>query len=223
MVKRKKIELIIIVILVILYFVISIFISKFNVYRNTVFIGSSTKVEVSDGNIKIYNKDDEINKQDVKILFNDDFIDGYILTQPAESTDNGFSIVSYDNSGKMLLSESVLIAHTKDLSVNVKKTINNEIIILDEINEFLIKNNIKVNSVDELDYCNKVDIDTKESIYSLGLNISDDTYKSIVFMKKENEFFMLSSLEDKYTDIENKKLILGLQRLWRNKEKINFK
>lgn len=206
MIKNKKGILFLVIILLIFYISISIIISIMNEYKNTVFIGDNTKVEVNDGNIKIYNDNTKINEQNVKILFKDDFIDGYITSKHVDSTGVENSYIAHNENGEIILFDNVLIAHTKDLSLNIKKTTITEIKNINDISEFLKQNNINISSKEELDYYNKNTIDENESIYSIGININNEIYKSYIFMKKENKYILLSSEENKYTDIDNIRL-----------------
>ena len=86
MIKNKEILLYFVILLVIFYFIISIIFGfyKKNTYSGTVFLGSSTKVTVKGNDIKVYNEDVEIKKQDVKLFYKNDFIDVYIIKTLSE-------------------------------------------------------------------------------------------------------------------------------------------
>ena len=118
--KNKKNLFIILITIIGLYILISItmiFVSN-NRYKKTVFLGESAKLSVINGKFKMSYEDVKINKQKVKIYFENNIIDGYIQTKVEASTELVNSLHAYTKDGKYLLFESFLIAYTKDLNID---------------------------------------------------------------------------------------------------------
>ena len=209
MVKNKKIVLILIIILIILYFVISIF-SFDKIYKNTVFIGNYTKVEVNSGDINVYYDNSKIKRQEVNYYFQKEIVDGYILSDNT-GINNGLNEYYALNKDEQILSfENVLIGFTKDLSLkfkDIKKNISDD---SDLAFKILENNNVSVTSNSVLDIIgiSKVDYDddgNEESIYSIGL-YDDSNYYSFIFFLKDDKYAMITKNQSAFNEIEYTRL-----------------
>ena len=214
MIKDKKRLLILVVFLVVLYGLISIIISIFSEYKNIIFIGSSTKVSVKNGNINIYRDNAKLIKQKVKIYFKDEFIDAYISSQKSENAGIENLYVAYNENGARLIPEKELIAHTDDISIKFKNITTKESDSLSEIYNFAKSNNISIKESTNLDYLEISNFDydddgKDEYIYSFGL-IEDSDYESYIIMKKDNNYILIDSEKSSY-DVDYKRFyFLGL-------------
>ena len=207
--KNKKILFVLVVSLLLVYILISILMSmpKGKKFKNTVFVGSSTKIEIKNGNIKIYNEDVAIDNIKVKIYFKGKFVDGYISSGTGESSGVENIYYVYNENGDYLLPETTLIAHTKDISIKIKDGLKIDADQTEEINKFLtfIKE-IPENEFD-IDYMNThlIDIDEDghdEYIYSFGLVEDNSKYKSYAFVKKDDNYVLIDSVESGLSDIK---------------------
>lgn len=232
MVKNKKPLLILVISLVLIYLAISIIfiIPKEKKYDHTVFIGSNTKINIINGKISIKNDNVELKKQNVKVYFKKKFIDSYIISKSGDTTGVAYSV--YNNEGNFLLPDSVLIAHTPDISIGVKEDSLKESTDIDKISNFIETSDIGLSSY-ELDYLNinTLDIDddgTKENIYSVGLikyddeeyseeeideEIDDDEYEmetqeyiSFVYLEKDGKYALIDKVESEGNPVSSIKL-----------------
>lgn len=211
MIKNKEILLYFVILLVIFYFIISIIFGfyKKNTYSGTVFLGSSTKATVKGNDIKVYNEDTEIKKQDVKLFYKNDFIDAYIVSSESDDTIVKNVLSAYDTKDTLLFPD-IFIAHTKDLSLKVKTSNLNRGRNLVEVNNFAKTNNITLQDSVRLDYIiiNNLDIDddgVEDYIYSVGLR-SLTKYDSFVFLKKDNKYILIDRIESDMNTVNIKKL-----------------
>ena len=212
MIKNKKIILFSVLLLVILYIIIaSIFdITKSGEYKNTVFIGNFTKVQVKDKNIKIYNENAETPMQNVKVYFKKQFIDGYIFTNKIDFDNTTYSYIVCNEKGNYLSTDSNFIAHTTDLSIKIKNNDKFESKNIDDILEFAKLNNINLSKDTELDYLYITSFDydedgKQEYIYSVGLIENEKDYESIIYLKMDNKYIIIDREKSSYT-IDYKKL-----------------
>ena len=210
--KNKNILLIVIALCIILYLLIGIIPSFFKgkEYKNTVFIGSSTKVIVNGDILKVSNKNEKIRKQKVKAYFNDEFIDAYIDSEEGDTTGIIYNI--YDEEGNALLTDHALFAYTNDLALKVISKNTNESEDLKEIYSFAQSQNIHLSEDNMLDYMivNNLDIDSDgkdEYIYSVGLIVDAEEYDSFVFIKDDNTYKLISREESSYDEVSNVRLL----------------
>ena len=166
----------ILLLIVVYVFVTFIFtISKGKIYRNTVFIGNETKVELKNNNIKIYKEKKSIKKQPVKIYFKKEFIDGFISFQYDKLSGEGkFDLTNSKH--VVLYPNTTFIAHTPDISIDIKDGESYDSQDLTDLYQFTDLNDILIDDYSELDYqeITKIDIDDdgkEEYIYSVGLII----------------------------------------------------
>ena len=210
MINNKKI-LIFVVSLSMLYFLISIIyiIPRGKKYDKTVFLDSVTKVSLKDGKINTYNEDAKIRKQNVKIYFKGNFVDGYIISGEGTSSGVNNYYYVYSDKNEYYAPKDILIAHTLDVSIDVKDSIQRESTRIDEIIDFINSGIVDLSEYLELDYLsiNTIDIDDDgldEYIYSVGLIESEETESVNV----DKEYFEDEEDEIDYTeedeDINNK-------------------
>ena len=208
--KNKKTILLVIVLLIIFYLVIefapTIFDNK--KYKNTVFLGSNTKVEIKNGNIRVYNEDKRIIKQKAKIYFKNKFLDGYISSGDAESSGVTNYYYSYTMDGDSLIPKNGLIAHTNDLSIKIKETHEEKSTDLSDLFNFTKENNISISENITLDYLdiNRIEDSTVDYICSVGFIENDSDYSSYVFIKKDNKYILIDKEQSDYNDIHNIRL-----------------
>lgn len=217
MFKNKKGILILVISLVSIY-LLNVIIGIIPIgkkYKNTVFIGESTKVNIKDGKIYIYNEDKKITKQQVKIYFKNSFVDGYVTSDQGKSSGVENSYKLYNTKGDSLILNSIYLFTTPDIKISVKKSTTQEIDNIDTINNILVLNNLT--SDVELDYAkiDYLDIDddkTEEKIYSIGLikDESDESeeqeYISFVYLEKDGKYVLISKSESDYDGISNVRL-----------------
>ncbi len=212
MVKNKKLILFLVILFAVLYLIINAIISlpKNKKYERTIFLGSSTRVNVSN-DIKVYNEDVELTKLDVKILFKDEFIDGYISTAQEETSGIVNTCYAYNDGGDYLILDSVLIAHTPDISIKVKDKNTNESENIEEVYRFANSQNISFSQDLILDYMeiSNLDVDNDgkdEYIYSVGLVEDAEEYVSLVFMKKDDKYILIDREDSEYQGMPNHSL-----------------
>lgn len=208
--KNEKRIFILIVLFIIIYLIISVIqiIPKGKKYKNTVFLGSCTKVSINKDSINVYNEDKALIKQNVKAYFKNNFINANILSTVVSSSGvkNSYYVQNLKNSN--LYFDQMLIAHTPDISIEVKDGESYDSIDLTDFNSFAELNNVIIGEDTELNFqeINKIDIDndnTFEYIYSVNLisgniyDVVDDSeetigeYDTIVFMKKDGNYFII--------------------------------
>lgn len=209
--KNKKGILLLVVLFIVIYIIISILISipKGKKYKNTVFIGSNTKVNINNGIITVNNDNSELIKQKVKTFFKKDFIDGYISSETGDTYGVVYNV--YDLDGNILLPDSSVIAHTLDISIKVKDSNAFESRELDDIYSFAKSSNITLPSDIQLDYLNITTFDlyddgNEESIYSFGLIEDQTEYSSFVYLKKDNKYYLIDREESNYDGVSNVRL-----------------
>lgn len=200
MIKNRKGILILVILFSILYFVFSAIYTapNKNKYEKTVFLGSNTKVNVKDGNIIVYNKDIELEKLEVKVYFDKEFVDGYISSEKSETSTIENTYVIYDKNMDSLLQESDLIAHTKDLTLKIKDINKINITNLDDVYKFTKSNNIDLSGDIEIDYIQvtnfDLDDDNKdEKVYSVGL-YGESQYISFVYMERNDKYILIDKV-----------------------------
>ncbi len=222
MLSNKKGILILVISLVAIYLLIYIIsiVPTGKKYKNTVFLGESTKVSIKDGSIFVYNEDKKISKQKAKIYFNKKFIDGYIISGEGESSGTENSYYYYNSDGDVLVPGSIVVAVAGDDIVNIKEGRTQEIKSLDSIQDLLDLNNLISNDDVEIDLnygkIDSIDVDgdkIEDKIYSFGLIKSvlateDEDYISFVYLKKGNssEYILLQNFEGSYDGISNERL-----------------
>ena len=213
MIKNKKGILIIAISLVIVYFAICIIQIVFGStrYKNTVFLGSSTKVSVIDGQIKVINENSKVENQKVKVYFNKDFIDGIITSFDDDSDGVQNSYMVSNEEGNRLALDTILVAHTNDLTIKIKEPDTRIIDNSEEIYKFAKANNISLSSSIEIVYMNAKSIDIEEDgnleyVYSAGFVNEDNKFESIVFFKQENKYILISNETSEYDVFDNEKL-----------------
>ena len=206
MIKNKKNIFVLIVLLICLYFVIAVVLSipRGNKYKKTVFLGSNTKVYITDNNIEVSNDNAELRKQKVKFYYKGKFVNGSISSRVGETEGIVYELYNSDN---IFVIPERLIAHTDDLIIDVKKVQKYESYALDELYAFY--NNSSISGNVELDYLYISSFDYNddgqdEYIYSFGLivngfnNEEDTKYKSIVFMKNKDKYILVDNEESEY-------------------------
>ena len=225
MIKNKRGIIILVISLIIVYVAISIIsiIPRGKKYSSTVFLDSLTKVTIKDGNIRVYNEDEKITKQNIKLYFKGSFKDCYIISKEVPSTGVGNNYFAYNKNSENLIPESTLIAHTPDISIKVKEDTKRESTDIDEISNFIETSDIAISSNYDLDYLivNTLDIDDDgkdEYIYSVGLIKYDDEedaeeneeetqeYISIVYLEKDGKYITIDKIESDGDPVSNIKL-----------------
>ena len=201
MIKNKKTLLVLISLLVIFYILISIIISfpKGKKFKNTVIIGNSTKVNVKNGSISVYNDDIAISNQKMKIFFKNRFVDGYLITEEGDSSGVNNIYTAYNENGDILAPEKVIIAYTPDISIKVKESNINDSTNMSDISDLIKLNNITLTAESELDYIKITNFDydndgNEEYIYSVGI-FNNDKYNSFVYMKADDKYILIDSEE----------------------------
>ena len=172
-------------------------------YKKTIFIGDSVKVTTKDNHIYISYKDDKAKKQDVKIYYDNKVIDGYIKTGEQGSSFYENNIQAYNSDDEYLYFDSDLIAYTLDMNVDIIATFEDSTDDINEITNYLNGSNIDISS-SKVDYfmVSSFDVDKDndyECIFSFGL-IKDDEYISFVVMKKNDNFYLIDSIESTYEE-----------------------
>ena len=197
--KNKKVLLYLLIVLVIVYFATTLAINIFGgkSYKKTVFLGENAKLSLINGAFKISYDDVKINKQKVKIYFENKIIDGYISTSFEASSELDNSMHAYNNKGEYLDFESFLIAYTKDLNIDFIEIDSDYDDDINRINNY-IKNSDIVVSSSKLDYLviSAFDIEKdgkEEYINSFGL-IQNDNYYSSVVMAKNNKYYLIDEV-----------------------------
>ena len=212
MIRNKKGILILVISLVAIYLLIGIIsiIPTGKKYKNTAFIGASTKVEVNKGAISVYDEDKKIAKQDVKIYFKNNFVDGYVTSAQNASSGLENAYMFYDKNGDNLITNSIFIATTPDLKIDVKDSKTQEIENIDVINDILALNNLNSIAELELNYAkiDYLDVDNdgiEDKIYSVGIikeNIkstiddADDYETEEFYLDDEEEFYDDESFDE---------------------------
>lgn len=199
MIKNKKGIIIAAISLALIYFIICVIqaLPKDSGYKKTVFLGASTKINIEDGNIKIKNDNAKIEKQKVKVYFNKVFVDATLSSFDADSDGVKYSYMVSNENGDRLALDTILVAHTDDLSLKIKEPNTRILDNPEEIYKFAKANNISLPSNIEITYMNVKTIDINddnedEYIYSAGFEISEDTFESIVFMKQQGNYILIS-------------------------------
>lgn len=216
--KNKKILLLLIGILILIYMAITIIPNIFSEkkYSNTAFIGDYTKIYIKNKGIEVRNDNVEIATQRVKVLFKNKLIDGIITSEKTDFDQIDYHYIAYNNEGVYLSPNSALLAFTTDLSIKIKeKTSYNSKNIEEVYDLFQDNKNIDLDNI-ELDYLNISSFDLtndgkEESVYSVGLinrNENDSSYYSYVFMKTEDKNILIDKEESKYDGVSNIKLSL---------------
>jgi hypothetical protein len=212
MIKNKKGILIIVISLVIVYFAICLFQYISNTrYKKTVFLGASTKVSINDGKIKVKNDNSKIDNLKVKVYFNKEFINGIINSFKDDSDDVNNSYMVSNENGERLALDTILVAHTRDISIKIKEPDTRSINDSEEIYKFANANNISLPSSIEIVYMNVKTIDVDEdgdleNIYSVGFVKENNEFESIVFLKKENKYILITNKTTEYDVFKNEKL-----------------
>lgn len=204
--KKERVILIIIASLVFLYIAISVIVSHINLNKNTIYLGTGTRIYIRNNQFVISDKDIKIDKQNVKIYFNKKIIDGYVLTEEESSTGYDNNLHAYSNDGEYLSFYSSLIAYTKDLKVKFLNIENENIDNISLIKNYLVQDDIDINKI-QLDYLtvSTFDLDNDdelELIYSLGL-INNNEYDTIVVMLKDDDYYLLSQESSEYINDED--------------------
>lgn len=214
MYKKNKGILILVGVVLSLYFIIYLFsnIQYGKKYSNTVFLGDMTKLNIKGNNIEVLDEYVSTKKQKVKIYYNNRFIDGYLLTSKDNIENGNYAYNLYDSSMNPLYPESLLIAHTPDISIMVKETNKTNSEDLTEVYNFVNSQNIILSSSIELDYLSIDNFDydndgTEEYIYSVGLIKDADEYDSFVFYKENDNYILIDRIENGYDEVANVKLI----------------
>ena len=198
--KNRKGLLIIIVILVLVYFILSIVkytnSHKTN-YKNTVIIGDFTKVEISNNEIKVYNDNTYLENKKLYFYFKGEEIEGYITSSNNGSTGGKYMYVAHKLDGTKLNFDSAIIGYTKDTKLKFKEVNNKRISDMTEVNNFLksynsiVSDNIRVERIIE----STVDVEgdgVYENIYSVSMIEDGSDYDSFVFMKKGENYILIS-------------------------------
>ena len=214
MVKNRRGILVFAIVLVVIYFIISLIMNyafKGKKYNNTVFIGDYTKVEISNKNIKVYNDNSKIRKQDAKIYFQKEIIDGYVMSENTGINNGLNEYYAYNKKNEVLSFESVLIAYTKDLTLKFIDFENNESDDIElaksilKANNIIVSDDIELNTfnISSLDYDNDGNI---EYIYSIGLIEDETEYDSYIYLMKDDEYHLIAREESDYNSIEYTRL-----------------
>ena len=174
---------------------IIILIPKGKKYKETVFLGSNTRVTVKNGNISMSLDDVKVKKQNVKIYDSGKIVDGYVVTEKEDSTGLKNNLHAYTEDDKIILSDPALIAYTKDISLNIIPTNSEFVIDLASMVKPILKSNIDISTVNP-DYfiVNYLDVDSdglEEKIYSMGLVYESTKYVSLVVMEKDNNYYQI--------------------------------
>ena len=223
MIKNKKGILILIVSFIALYLIINIIyiIPKGKKYKNTVFLGSSTKVSINKGTISVYNEDKQLRKQNVKVYFKNKIIDGTISSEkvPSSGVINSYYVQDLNNFD--LYYDKVLIAYTPDISIDIKNDKSYTSKDLTTLYEFANSNSIDISDTVEIIQQNVTTMDIDEDdndeyIYSISLvetyGLDDDSeeiseeYYTVVFLKNEGKYYLIDSEVGDYDEISNTQL-----------------
>ena len=173
-------------------------------FNKTVFLGSSTKIQINGKDITVKNDDTKIKKQKVKIYYKNKFIDGYIFNKNADSSgvDNNYSVVN--NNGENILLDSPLVAHTLDLSIEVLNSETIDYVDIKDVYKFAAEENIELSDSITLNFSNIKEFDydgEKIYIYSIGIVEDETNYYSIVFMKKNDKYYLIDRADSEYLDV----------------------
>ena len=206
---REKRNILIIILLIIFI------ILNFSVYlinkKNVIYLGSITKIEVKNNNIKIYNEKSKLNLIKAKIYFNGSFINGYLKSDRGNINNKAILYKAYNESGTSLRFTEDLIAYTGKAKINISdaNVITN---ILDGDKE-IISNFLRSDygdgigldfSLDYKEYKKVIyDIDNdgdKEYLYSLNLIEENKTSYSYVFIIDDDELKVINSKKGDITD-----------------------
>lgn len=213
MIENKKKILFFVVLLVLIYFAITILLKfpREKKYVGTVFIGSSTKIYINNNDIKISNENDKISNQKVKVIFNNGTVDGYITSTEPDSSGVKYGYVLYDTNGRKISLNSTLVAYTDDMSIKIKEFNKIESTNLTEVYSILKKNNITVSTESKLGYfyITIVDINNDgidDYVYSIGLIEDKNKFNSLIITKIDDEYFLVDRVESNYDEISNIRL-----------------
>jgi len=210
MIKNKKI-IIGILLLVIVVIATIVLIPKGKKYKETIFLGSTAKVKVEEGKIKLTYEDVKVRKQRTKILCDNSILDGYILSNIEPSSDQENTIHAYNNNHEIIICEPTLIAFTPDLDINYIKMGFQYYDDINTVYNNIYKEIININNT-KIDYFidNSFDYDKdgiQEHIYSMGLIENESRYDCLVVMFKDNKYYVINEITGVY-DEENTRLEL---------------
>lgn len=185
-----------IIVLIITYFLISIyfvFIKK----DNTIYLGSSTKIKIKNNNIIMTKENKQISMQKAKVYFDGEFIDGYIRSI-YEDYNNSNSFQVLDNNFNLLNSNEGLIAYTGNKKIEIANV--QKVTTIKEEEKTKLKSIADENGIEgtlsnfiKIEY--NLDSDKeKEIIYSYKLsNIEKDTTITIIKDKEDYEIIDIES------------------------------
>ena len=183
-----KIKGLMLVLLVILYFIVSLVISIFKSDR-IIFLGYHTKVSVDNNTIKVYSKNEVINNMEVNVLFNGEYKEGYLYTNINDINNiNEYYVVS---NNKKLEAGNSLIASPKNIDIDAKDLISSK--VTDEekksINNYLNNDveNISINIIKKYNFDFNND-GTFENMYEVHADLDEDRYYSFILLKSGNSY-----------------------------------
>ena len=172
------------ILLVIIYFVITIVLSLFFNKSNEFYIGNVTKVTIYRNKLVIKNKNTKLYNKKAKVYFNGQFIDAYIYSLDSGFYQNYKAVDKYKN---YLQFNDDFIAYTGNKKINISKPIQSLITNteLDEISSELELNKNKIDQDKSKKYLFDLDSNgTKESLFSIRYNKDE---------KEDVEYFVLIS------------------------------
>lgn len=212
----KKINNIVILILLLIFIAFDLYIVLLN-KTSVVYLGNYTKINIKNKNISITYKNKKINSTKAKIYFNNDFIDGYIMSNKSKLNNNAIVYDAYNSDGTILRFTDDLIAYTGNLKI---EKANYNLLDLplegdfDIITQYLSSENgngITLDySIDYVDYKKVIyDLDNdgeNEYIYSIQVVEEGITNYSYVFLVDEGETKKIYSCKGKIEEPKTKKV-----------------
>lgn len=223
--KNKKILLYSVILLIAFYVLVEIVLSVSDgkKYKKTIFIGNTTKVHVSNEDISIDNSNVKLSRQNVKIYFKKNIIDGYIDSEKVDFDDITYNYNIYDKKSNILSPETTLIAYTDDMDVKIKNVETRDSEDLGELYAFAKSNMVTLPSAIGLEYVRISSFDYNddnkdEYIYSITFSENDFSYEendnyedkqnwhSIIFLKMDDKYILLDQKEDSVNIMERTNL-----------------
>lgn len=212
--KEKKNILIIVLLVVFVILSIYVLINKSN---NILYIGSNTKIRIKNNEIKITNKNSKINLTKAKILFNNDFVDGYLKSSKSDINNKVNIYNAYNEDGKVLRFTDDLIAYVGKVNIKIAEPnileipLDKDLIIVENFLKTDLGNGITLDySINYVDYKKVVyDIDKdgdNEYIYSLEVIEGETKSYTYIFIYDDEEYKLVDRRKGKITTADAKKI-----------------
>lgn len=191
---------VIMIILGIIYIILSIYL-VFIKKDNIVYLGDGTEVIVKNDDIKITKNNKLMNFKKARILYNNEFIDGYIRRKKDDTS--GFNICEVLNEEKKkIIFSNGLIAYSGNLNIKVGNYLKYSILTNTEKEKLMLvaeENNISGSISEAYRYDFDIDGDKKEeSIYSFTI-IEKSKINTLTFINTQDDYEIIDIKKDDYS------------------------